>query len=211
MIKAILLDIDGTMRDSRAMIYHSYEEIFKHFGLPMPDKSDLAIHMPAGPELCYAHYAPQANTAELVAYYRNILGGLLDNISTYEGVAKTLQKLRDQGIKLGVVSASKYAKSDLASDGLADFMDVVIDGHTPIKPKPDPEGALMALKQLGVEPGDAVMVGDLPADVQLGKAAGLRATVATSHGFGPRPLLEAAKPDYIIDSFPELLAVVSKL
>lgn len=211
MIKAVLLDIDGTMRDSRAMIYYSYQEAFKHFNLPMPDKADLAGHMYAGPEQCFAHYAPQADTSALVAHYRGILGGVLDKIQAYDSVADTLQKLHEQGIKLAVVSASKFAKSDLKSNGLDGYIDVVIDGNTTFKPKPDPEGANLALQQLQMEPDNTIIIGDLPADIALGKSAGLRATVAITHGFGPRSLLAAAQPDYIVDSFPELLGVAAKL
>jgi len=211
MIKAVLLDIDGTMRDSRAMIYHSYTETFKHFRLPMPDKTGIASYMYTGPEQLFEHFAPHHNTQELTDYYRSILGSVLDKIGVYSGVPETLQTLKQKGLKLGVFSASKYARSDLASGGLDVFMDVIVDGHAAVRPKPFPDGAELALNKLGVDPADAIMVGDLPADIEAGKAAHLRATVALTHGFGTKELLEASKPDYIIDSFPELSGVVEKL
>jgi pyrophosphatase PpaX len=211
MIKAILLDIDGTMRDSRAMIYHSYQQTFAHFAIDMPGKEGIARYMYTGPEKLFEHFAPDHSTQELTDYYRSILGSVLDKIGVYPGVVETLQILKDKGLTLGVFSASKYAKSDLASGGLDVFMDVIIDGHTPTRPKPFPDGAELALKQLGVDPADAIMVGDLPADIEAGRAVHLRATVALTHGFGPRQLLQASGPDYIIDGFPELLSVVEKL
>ena len=211
MIKAVLLDIDGTIRDSRAMIWYSYEQTFKHFNLTTPDKTDLAEHMHAGPELCFQHYAPEHDAKELVDYYRSILATVLDKIPAYDGVVQTLRALHGQGIKLGVVSASKFARNDLESNGVASFMDVVIDGHTTVHPKPNPEGANLALEKLHVIPEEALMIGDLPADIALGKAARLGATVAVTYGFGPRALLKAAQPDYIIDNFPALLGVIAKL
>jgi pyrophosphatase PpaX len=211
MITAILLDIDGTMRDSRAMIYYAYQRTFEHFGLPQPDKNDIAQHMHAGPEPLFSQFVPNTDTKPLVSYYRETLGGVLDKISAYEGVAETLQALRKQHIKLAAVSSSKYAKSDLIANNISQYMDFVVDGHMVEHSKPHPEGASLALRELGVRPEEAIMVGDLPADIMLGKAAKLQATVAVTHGFATKELLTKSNPDYYIDSFDELLDVVRKL
>jgi phosphoglycolate phosphatase-like HAD superfamily hydrolase len=51
------------------------------------------------------------------------------------------------------------------------------------------------------------MVGDTPADILAGKAAGTM-TCAVTYGFGRRETLLQCAPDYVIDSFGELLTLV---
>jgi phosphoglycolate phosphatase-like HAD superfamily hydrolase len=54
------------------------------------------------------------------------------------------------------------------------------------------------------------MVGDTPADILAGKAAGTK-TCAVTYGFGTRQALLQCAPDNVIDSFGELLDLVGEL
>ncbi|MNC30649.1 Pyrophosphatase PpaX [compost metagenome] len=54
------------------------------------------------------------------------------------------------------------------------FFELAITGDDVEKPKPDPEGIHKALDTLGIDPADAVFIGDSNADILAGKAAGLR-------------------------------------
>ena len=51
------------------------------------------------------------------------------------------------------------------------------------------------------------MVGDTPADVLAGKAAGTK-TCAVTYGFGTREALLQCAPDHVIESFRELVDLV---
>jgi HAD superfamily hydrolase (TIGR01509 family) len=211
MIKLVILDNDGTMRDSRAMITRAYKETFEHFNLAMPSQEMIAAYMHAGPEKFFGALTPHENTQELTTYYRSILGNLLGNIHAYDGVSDTLQKLRDMGLQLAVVSASKFLQHDLASNGIENYFDYVVDGHAVTRPKPDPEGINIVLRHLRVAPQEAIYIGDLPADVVMGKAAGLKAVIAVTHGFATKAQLQQSAPDYFVESFSELIFVVKKL
>lgn len=76
--------------------------------------------------------------------------------------------------------------------------------------KPDPEGVEKTLKILDVKPQEAVMIGDLPADIAAGKKASVL-TIGISHGFGTQEELEAAGADKVVGSLAELKAFIENL
>lgn len=70
--------------------------------------------------------------------------------------------------------------------------------------KPHPEPVLRTLKEFGVDASDAIVVGDMPVDILMGKAAGA-STCAVTYGNTSREALEEAGADIIIDDFSKLL------
>ena len=69
---------------------------------------------------------------------------------------------------------------------------------------------LAALAETGCAPEQAAMVGDTEFDIAMGRAAGF-ATIGVAWGYHPRPRLEAAGADVIIDSFDALDAALARL
>ena len=90
-----------------------------------------------------------------------------------------LARLRDAGFRLGVVSNSDGRVAHaLAAAGLAQHFDVVVDSRIAGVEKPDPRIFLLALDQLGVEPAEALYVGDVyEVDVVGARNAGLAAAL----------------------------------
>lgn len=92
-----------------------------------------------------------------------------------------------------------------ATFGVKDFCVVTSDDVKATKP--NPEGIEKVLKELGAKPQEALMVGDLEADVVAGKKAGVL-PVGISHGFGTITELEAGGAEKVIGSLSELMAFV---
>jgi len=83
-----------------------------------------------------------------------------------------------------------------------------IQGGTPgLRLKPAPDTVLAALSALHCAPTHTLMVGDTPADILAGKAAGT-ATCAVTYGFGRRDALLQCTPDHVIDAFGDLVMLV---
>jgi phosphoglycolate phosphatase len=76
--------------------------------------------------------------------------------------------------------------------------------------KPAPDAIIAALAALCCAPQQALMVGDTAADILAGKAAGLR-TCAVTYGFGSPAELQHCQPDYVIDTFSDLVRLVGAL
>src|SRR5215470_1887167 len=83
-----------------------------------------------------------------------------------------------------------------------------IQGWVPgLQLKPAPDAVIAALAALRCAPQQALMVGDTPADILAGKAAGLK-TCAVTYGFGTLKDLRHCQPDYVIDTFSDLVSLV---
>lgn len=93
--------------------------------------------------------------------------------------AVALERLRERGVVLGVVSNSDgRVKDALHAAGLAEYFDVVVDSSIAGVEKPDPRIFLGALEHLGVAAGDALYVGDVyEVDVVGAESAGLAAAL----------------------------------
>ncbi|HEY5745400.1 MAG TPA: beta-phosphoglucomutase [Chryseolinea sp.] len=92
----------------------------------------------------------------------------------YPGVKALLEQLRKQGIKTGLASSSKNARTVIQRLHIESYFDVVVDGTMIIHSKPDPEIFLLAASKLGIDPKDCVVFEDAEAGVEAALAAGMR-------------------------------------
>jgi HAD superfamily hydrolase (TIGR01509 family) len=123
----------------------------------------------------------------------------------FAGLGATLKALRDRGARLGIVTGSAGASLQrLEDEGLLGLFGAVVTGRDVAHVKPDPEGLLRCAEALGVEPAEAVYVGDTPLDVRASLAAGMGA-IATLTGAGDCAMLSAAGPHRIISCHERLL------
>jgi putative hydrolase of the HAD superfamily len=127
---------------------------------------------------------------------------------TADGTADTLQRIRDDGYTVGVVSnADGRVARFLEHAGLAAYLDFVIDSGAVGVEKPDPRIFGLACAAAGVAPDEAVHVGDVyEIDVLGARAAGIRPLLIDPDG-----LHAAADCDRIaaITDLPDWLAGVA--
>ena len=131
--------------------------------------------------------------------------------ATYPQIQDLLKKCDALGLKVGVVttSPSAYAKNVLAHHGLKVL--VLIGYHDVIgKQKPHPAPMQLCAEKLGVAPSDCLTVGDLPRDIQAGKAAGML-TAAALWGCADVPALLATKPNYTALTVDGLVDLIDEL
>ena len=126
-------------------------------------------------------------------------------------VKETLAALKELGYILTVASSRSSASLNgfLRDMGIADCISFVLGADNVTKAKPDPEPVLMTLRAFDCPPEDALVVGDMPVDILMGRGAGARSCGVT-YGNSTRAELAAAGADYIIDSFPEILGILPK-
>ena len=125
------------------------------------------------------------------------------------GSFATLQALSTFTLGIVTTKEPEQAKIVLRRLGLSPFFQHIQGGTPDLRLKPAPDTILAALAILHCAPPQALMVGDTPADILAGKAAGLM-TCAVTYGFGGREALLQCAPDYVIDTFGELLTLVRK-
>ena len=98
-----------------------------------------------------------------------------ENFDLYEDALPVLDELRRYGLKIGLVSNGARDLDEFIRDHGLD-VDAAIGSRAHGKTKPDPTIFRAVLERLGVEPGEAAMVGDSPEDDIAGaRALGIRA------------------------------------
>jgi HAD superfamily hydrolase (TIGR01509 family) len=208
-ITTILCDLDGTLIDSRWDIAAAFQQAWRTVLGGLPPSADAIAHHIGKPlaemvkELGGRVSPSLLNT--FLATYRRTYSRLGSSLTQpYPGVILTLQAL--SGFMLGVVTTKESEQAEIVLQRLAliTFFRHIQGGALGLRLKPAPDTILEALAALHCAPSHALMVGDSPGDILAGKAAGTT-TCAVTYGFGTREALVQCAPDYVIDSFGELL------
>ncbi len=223
MIKAVIFDLDNTLVDFMKMKGEAVDAAIRAMidaGLEMSYdevKSRIdAIYKEKGIEFQYVFDSLLSDifdrvnhkilAAGVVAYRRAREAALVP----YPHVYMTLYELLKMGMKLAVVSdaPSKEAWLRLTYLNMHHIFDVVVTFEDTSERKPHPAPFTLALKRLGVEPGEALMVGDwAERDIIGAKQVGMK-TVFARYGdtFDTGP----SGGDYDADDIKELIDIVTK-
>jgi pyrophosphatase PpaX len=147
---------------------------------------------------------------ELVTVYRAHNEPLHDTLACCDGMDDVLVRLKDEGRRLGIVTAKRRVTVELAfaTVPLGHLFETIVGGDETEHHKPDPEPLLLALERLGASPEETAYVGDAPFDVRAAKAAGIHAVAVTWGGIHPRERVAREEPDAIVDTAQELLDVL---
>jgi beta-phosphoglucomutase family hydrolase len=104
-----------------------------------------------------------------------------DGVRVFEGSRRYLEAARDAGLRRAVVSSSANTEDVLDVTGLAELIELRVDGVTireeHLAGKPRPDTFLMAAQRLGVGPDAAAVFEDAISGVQAGRAGGFAAVI----------------------------------
>jgi phosphoglycolate phosphatase len=227
-IKLVIFDLDGTLIDSRLDLVHSVNAALRHIGRPeLPDNIIASYVGDGAPVLIQRALGGEAVAESLVrkglefflTYYRD---HKLDHTTVYDGITEALAAMQysqnsghaqtNNGVsrKLAVLTNKPVApaRAIVEALGLGGFFTSIYGGNSFASKKPDPEGARRLLQEVGVEPKQAVIIGDSHVDIETGRNAGLW-TVGVTYGFAPHTLTDCA-PDVLADSPQDLAELFSR-
>ena len=186
MVRLIVFDFDGTLGDTKKNIVKTMQETMRRKGYPVPSEATIASTIGLPLDEYKAQLKPQA----------------------FPGVKEELEKLKAAGIPMCVASSrlSISLNAFVHDMGLGEYIDYVLGVDFQRKPKPNPEPVLQCLEHFGIEAKDALVVGDMYVDIEMGRNAGAR-TCGVTWGNGSREQLAAAGADFIIDQMDELSSI----
>jgi phosphoglycolate phosphatase len=213
MVRAFVFDLDGTLIDSKLDLVISVNEMLRQMDRKALSTETVASYIGHGaPRLIASALGPQASEEERKTGLSLFLGHYakhnLDLTRPYPGVQEALEALAGRPMAVLTNKPAKMSVEILKGLGLARHFTVVYGGDSFEKKKPDPEGALAILRELGALPGETAMVGDSDVDMQTARNAGTLA-VGVTYGFGQHDR-DAYPADVYVDRLTELLAITIK-
>jgi len=208
-LAAVLFDWDGTLIDSYHADSQAYLALFRELGVPwgLPELEHhyspnwYAVYRAAripkarwldADRIWRAHYAK--HRPKLMSGARRVVGQLA------------------RGHKLGLVTSGdrKRVLRQLREFGLLRALPTRVCGGDLEEKKPHPAPLQMALRQMRIVPAECVYVGDTPEDVEMARAAGVRA-IAVLGPFPTEKRLRAVRPEFLLHDLSKLPGLLREL
>ncbi len=119
---------------------------------------------------------------------------------TYPGVKALVSKMKSRGIKVGLASSSKNARTVIRLIEMEKDFDAVVDGTMIKHSKPDPEIFLLAAGLLKTPPSECVVFEDAEAGVEAAVRAGMKAVgIGSPNQLGKANLVIPRTGDFILE------------
>ena len=206
-----LFDFDYTLADSSRGIVLCFRHVLERNAYT--DVTDDAIRRTIGKTLeeSFSILTGETDPARLAdfkqQYRKEADVHMTPNTRLFPETLRVLRTLKERGAKIGIISTKyRFRIHDTMDQHLpADFLDIVVGGEDVTRAKPDPEGLLHAITELGVEKKDVLYIGDSTVDAETAQAAGVDLAGVT-HGVTTADELAAYPHRRIMDSLTELLA-----
>ena len=234
-IRACLFDLDGVLTPTALVHSEAWKEMFDAFlaeyqgadyvpfdrgpdydkyvdGRPRADGTrtfleSRGIHLPEGSP----DDPPQAHTIEGLSKRKDAIFQRVvarDGVRPYPGSVRYLQACRDAGLHRAVVSSSAHCGTIVRGAGIAELLEVRVDGLTAraegLRGKPAPDTFAYAAKQLGVAPAQAAVFEDALAGVAAGRAGDFGYVIGVDRA-GQADALRGHGADLVIKDLADLL------
>ena len=218
MVKAVIFDLDGTVSDTLSTIAHFGNVALEYCGFPIIDAEKYKYFAGDGKVkllhrmLEYHNADTDDNFKRLEAKYdKEYEADPIFETKPFDGLVDELEKLKNRGIKLAILSNKPDNVTVMVANKLfGDLFCIVHGKRENIATKPDPEGAILLLKELGVKKDECVFVGDTNVDIRTAKNTGMK-SIGVLWGFRDEKELKGANADYIIEKTDEIYETILKI
>ncbi len=186
---AVLFDLDGVITDTAQFHYEAFRQAFKDLGM---DIKPLDVYtregmpsMKIGRSLVEEYDVKvsdevlQRTVEEKRELFRKMAAG---KAKAFKEVPETLAMLRENGIKLGLVTGSnrQTVMKVIEVTGLQNTFDAIVTSEDTERGKPFPDPYVKGMEMLGVDKEHCVVVENAPLGIKAAKAAGVDYVIAVT-------------------------------
>jgi 2-phosphoglycolate phosphatase len=184
-LKALLLDLDGTLVDTAPDMVGTLNRLLRNHGQAAADQSAASKLVSNGAraliEFGFARPLEEAHTLDLIAQFlSDYAEHVADQSELYAGMSDVLDLCAENNIVWGVITNKplELSRALLEGLGLFDRCSILLGGDSlPVK-KPDPAPMLHSCMVLNLAPSECLYVGDHERDILAGKNAGMDTAAA---------------------------------
>jgi phosphoglycolate phosphatase len=208
-VDLLIFDLDGTLIDSKRDLANAGNAARGHMGMsPLEDERVWSYVGNGAPVLVRRLLGADATEAQVqesleffLEYYRE---HMLDYTVLYPGVRESLDRLRDAGVRMAVLTNKpvKISRAILDGLGVGGHFRQVYGGNSFDFKKPHPIGVEALIEECGASRERTMMVGDSSVDIQTARNAHVQSCGVT-YGFQPETL-ETVPPDLKVDRMEDL-------
>ena len=215
MLNTVVFDLDGTLLDTLGDLAGSVNYALRKHGLPECSLQEVRSFLGNGivrlMQGAVKNAVQGAAFEEVFQTFRShYLEHCLDTTQPYPGILPMMEKLREAGVKMAIVSNKLHpAVQELSRRFFAELVTSAVGESETVRRKPNPDGVLRALKEMGSRPEEAVYVGDSEVDWETARNAGLRCALVC-WGFRDEEFLRALPGTFAYAQSPDDLLSLFK-
>ena len=182
-IKAVVIDLDGTLLDTAPDLAHAAELMMAELGLPAVPLDTIKTYIGNGVSRLAKRVLTGSMDAEPDAalfaraypiYLKHYGAHVSLHSRPFAGVVEGLEAFKAMSVHVACITnkAEVFTVPLLRDTGLLDYFELVLSGDTLPKRKPDPLPLLHACQHFGIAPHELLLIGDSLNDTQAARAAG---------------------------------------
>jgi HAD superfamily hydrolase (TIGR01509 family) len=207
LIRAILLDIDGTLMDTNYLHVEAWAQAFEEVG-ERPPRSSIHFEIGKGSDKLIPEFVEDGEAGERASeLHGEFYAKLQDRGHPLPGAKELIASLADRGYEVWFATSAKpeeleHHMKELEAEGKVAG---VVSSEEVEGTKPAPDIFEQALKRAGSSPEETVAVGDSVWDLEAAKEAGVRSAAVMTGGAFSRAELEEAGAYAVYEDCAELL------
>ena len=196
-IRGVILDVDGTLVESNDAHAWSWRQALLEAGIEAPFQRIRPLIGKGGDKLLpeVSGLAEDTPEGKRISERRGKIfkRDYLPRLRPFARTRELLQRMREEGLKLVVASSAQEEELEdlLEIAGAADLVEHATSADDAEDSKPDPDIVHAALTRSGLAPGEVLMLGDTPYDVEAAARCGVRTLALTCGGWREEDLARA--------------------
>lgn len=217
MVRAVIFDWNGTIMNDAEVMFETCNHMLEYHGAPRISRTQFEETFTLPWILFYEKNGVSLDATDVADHQNEYLKKfreteLVRNPKPHENLGKVLEWLKEKKLEIAILSG--HHESDIRERikkfKLERFIDLVIGEETAEEMGKEKKRTEVLFKALAARPNECIYVGDLSADIRIGRLAGMK-TIAMVSGYQSEDALRKEAPDFLIHDVMEIVGIVKKL